>query len=61
MGELIQARPALKLQFVVTVSLDLASAITLIYRATDSSRFDSWVLETRKSWIRRSCTISKPC
>ena len=49
MGELIPARPALKLQFVASVLLDLVSAITLIYRATDSSRFDSWVLEARKS------------
>lgn len=49
MGELIQARPALKLQFVASVPLDLVSAITLIHRATDSDRFDSWLVETRRS------------
>jgi hypothetical protein len=49
MGELIEARPALKLQFAASVPLDVASAITLIYRATDSSRFDRWLVEARQS------------
>lgn len=49
MGELIAARPALKLQFVASVSLDVVSAITLIYRARDASRFDSWLVEARRS------------
>ncbi len=49
MGELIQARPALKLQFVTSVSLDVVSAMTLVYRATDSDRFDSWLIAARRS------------
>ncbi len=49
MGELIQARPALKLQFVASVPLDVVSAITLVYRATDTGRFDSWLVAARRS------------
>lgn len=49
MGELIQARPAIKLQFAASVSLDVVSAITLVYRATDSDRFDRWMVDARRS------------
>lgn len=47
MGELIVGRPALKLHFAASVPLDLTSAISLVYRATDPRRFDSWLVEAR--------------
>ncbi len=49
MGELIVGRPALKLEFAVSVVLDLTSAISLVYRATDPRRFDRWLVEARQS------------
>jgi len=49
MGELILSRPALKLEFAVSVPLDLTSAISLVYRATDPRRFDPWLVEARQS------------
>lgn len=48
MGELVVGRPALKLEFAASVALDLTSAISLIYRATDPRRFDSWLVEARQ-------------
>lgn len=49
MGELIVGRPALKLQFAASVPLDLTSAISLIYRATDPRRFDRWMTDARQA------------
>jgi DNA-binding transcriptional ArsR family regulator len=49
MSELIVARPALKLQFAASVPLDLTSAVSLVYRATDPSQFDDWLVEARRS------------
>lgn len=49
MGELVVGRPAIKLQFAVSVPLDLTSAISLVYRATDPRRFDPWLVEARQS------------
>lgn len=49
MGELIVGQPALKLEFAVSVTLDLTSAISLVYRATDPRRFDRWLVEARQS------------
>lgn len=49
MGELIVGRPALKLQFAASVPLDLTSAISLVYRATDPRRFDRWLVEARQA------------
>jgi DNA-binding transcriptional ArsR family regulator len=49
MGELIVGRPALKLEVAVSVPLDLISAISLIYRATDPRRFDPWLVEARQT------------
>jgi len=49
MGGLVVGRPAIKLQFAVSVPLDLTSAISLVYRATDPRRFDPWLVETRQS------------
>lgn len=49
MGELIVGRPALKLEFAVSVPLDLTSAISLVYRATDPRRFDRWLVDAREA------------
>jgi DNA-binding transcriptional ArsR family regulator len=49
MGELIVGRPALKLEFAVSVVLDLTSAISLVYRATDPRRFERWLVDARQS------------
>lgn len=49
MGGLVVGRPAIKLQFAVSVPLDLTSAISLVYRATDPRRFDPWLVEARQS------------
>lgn len=49
MGELIEGRPALKLEFAVSVVLDLTSAISLVYRATDPRRFDHWLVDARQA------------
>ncbi|ACZ39743.1 ArsR/SmtB family transcription factor [Sphaerobacter thermophilus] len=48
MGELILGRPALKLEFAVSVPLDLTSALSLVFRATDPRRFDRWLVEARE-------------
>lgn len=48
MGELIVGRPALKLDVAVSVPLDLTSAISLVYRATDPRRFDEWLVDARQ-------------
>lgn len=52
MGELIVGRPTLKLEVAVSVPLDLTSAISLIYRATDPRRFDPWLVEARQTLDR---------
>ncbi len=49
MGELIVGRPALKLEFAVSVVLDLTSAISLVSRATDPRRFDPWLVDARQA------------
>jgi DNA-binding transcriptional ArsR family regulator len=49
MGELIVGRPALKLEFAVSVVLDLTSAVSLVFRATDPRRFDRWLVDARQS------------
>jgi DNA-binding transcriptional ArsR family regulator len=48
MGELILGRPALKLAVTSSVPLDLTSAISLMMRATDERRFDSWLVNARQ-------------
>ncbi|MBX6341476.1 MAG: winged helix-turn-helix transcriptional regulator [Thermomicrobiaceae bacterium] len=49
MGELVIGRPALKLEFAVSVPLDVTSAISLLFRATDPRRFDHWLVEAREA------------
>lgn len=49
MGELLVGRPALKLDVAVSVSLDLTSVISLVFRATDARRFERWLVEARKA------------
>lgn len=48
MGELILGQPALKIAVNTSVPLDLTSAISLMVRATDEQRFDSWLVDARK-------------
>jgi DNA-binding transcriptional ArsR family regulator len=48
MGELILGQPALKIEVTSSVPLDLTSAISLMVRATDEHRFDSWLVKARK-------------
>jgi DNA-binding transcriptional ArsR family regulator len=48
MGELILGQPALKIAVNTSVPLDLTSAISLMVRATDEQRFDSWLVGARK-------------
>lgn len=48
MGELILGQPALKIAVNTSVPLDLTSAISLMVRATDEQRFDSWLVGSRK-------------
>ena len=47
MGELILGQPALKIAVNTSVPLDLTSAISLMVRATDEQRFDSWLVSSR--------------
>jgi DNA-binding transcriptional ArsR family regulator len=48
MGELILGQPALKLAVNSSAALDFTSAISLMVRATDEHRFDSWLVSARK-------------
>lgn len=47
MGELILGQPALKIAVNTSVPLDMTSAISLMVRATDEQRFDSWLVTAR--------------
>jgi DNA-binding transcriptional ArsR family regulator len=48
MGELILGQPALKIAVNTSVAFDLTSAISLMVRATDEHRFDSWLVDARR-------------
>ncbi len=48
MGELILGQPALKIAVNTSVPLDMTSAISLMVRATDEQRFDSWLVDARR-------------
>jgi DNA-binding transcriptional ArsR family regulator len=50
MGELVVGRPALKLNYVVSLPLDLVSAMSLLYRAVPGSGLDPWLVATRRSF-----------
>jgi len=49
MGELVVGRPALKLNYVVSLPLDLVSVMSLLYRAVPGSGLDSWLVATRRA------------
>src|SRR6188474_890766 len=50
MGELVVGRPALKLNYVVSLPLDLVSVMSLLYRAVPGSGLDPWLVATRKTF-----------
>jgi len=50
MGELVVGRPALKLNYVVSLPLDLVSVMSLLYRAVPGGGLDPWLVTTRKSF-----------
>jgi DNA-binding transcriptional ArsR family regulator len=49
MGELVVGRPALKLNYVVSLPLDLVSVMSLLYRAVPGSGLDPWLVATRRA------------
>lgn len=49
MGELVVGRPALKLNYVVSLPLDLVSVMSLLYRAVPGSGLDGWLVVTRRA------------
>ena len=49
MGELVVGKPALQLNFVVSLPLDLISVMSLLYRAVPGSGLDPWLVSTRRS------------
>ncbi len=49
MGELVVGKPALQLNFVVSLPLDLVSVMSLLYRAVPGSGLDPWLVSTRRS------------
>ncbi|MDQ3044066.1 MAG: ArsR family transcriptional regulator, partial [Chloroflexota bacterium] len=48
MGELVVGRPALHVDVVVSVPLDLISIMSLLYRAVPGSGLDPWLVATRR-------------
>ena len=48
MGELVVGRPALKLQYQVSVPLDIVSGMALLYRAVPGSGLDPWLVKARR-------------
>jgi len=49
MGELVVGRPALKLNYVVSLPLDLVSVMSLLYRAVPGSGLEAWLVKTRRA------------
>lgn len=49
MGELVVGKPALQVNFVVSLPLDLVSAMSLLYRAVPGSGLDPWLVATRRA------------
>ncbi|MDQ3044701.1 MAG: metalloregulator ArsR/SmtB family transcription factor [Chloroflexota bacterium] len=49
MGELVAGRPALHVDVVVSLPLDLISTMSLLYRAVPGSGLDPWLVATRRS------------
>ncbi len=49
MGELVVGKPALQLNFTVSLPLDLVSMMSLLYRAVPGSGLDPWLIEARRA------------
>ncbi|MDP9472818.1 MAG: metalloregulator ArsR/SmtB family transcription factor [Chloroflexota bacterium] len=49
MGEFVVGKPALRLNYRVSLPLDLVSAMSLLYRAVPGSGLDPWLVATRRS------------
>ena len=49
MGELVAGKPALRLSFVVSLPVDLVSAMSLLYRAVPGNGLDPWLIQLRRS------------
>ncbi len=49
MGEFVIGKPALRLNYRVSLPLDLVSAMSLLYRAVPGSGLDPWLVATRRS------------
>lgn len=49
MGEFVVGKPALRLNYRVSLALDLVSAMSLLYRAVPGSGLDPWLVATRRS------------
>jgi DNA-binding transcriptional ArsR family regulator len=47
MGELVAGQPALHIETVVSLPLDLVSVLSLLHRATPDSGLDPWLVEAR--------------
>ena len=48
MGELVAGQPALRIQTVVSLPLDMVSILSLLYRAVPGSDLDPWLLDARR-------------
>jgi DNA-binding transcriptional ArsR family regulator len=48
MGELVAGQPALRIQTVVSLPLDMVSILSLLYRAVPGSGLDPWLLDARR-------------
>jgi DNA-binding transcriptional ArsR family regulator len=48
-GELVAGKPALRLSFVVSLPIDLVSAMSLLYRAVPGNGLDPWLIQLRRS------------
>jgi ArsR family transcriptional regulator len=48
-GELVVGKPILRLEFPVSLPLDLVSAMSLLYRAVPGSGLDPWLIASRRS------------
>lgn len=49
MGELVVGRPALQTRTALSIPMDLASIMSLLYRAVPGSGLDSWLVSVRRS------------
>ncbi|MGH2562300.1 MAG: ArsR/SmtB family transcription factor, partial [Thermomicrobiales bacterium] len=49
MGELVVGKPALQVNFVVSLPLDLVSVMSLLYRAVPGSGLDPWLVAARRA------------